>query len=56
MSPNVTGGWACMRHPEKPEEILLPRFGWRGRSRTYLVGAVRAAAGAMMRAKRRKTT
>lgn len=30
-------GWACQPHPGRPGEMLLPRFGWRMRERTYLV-------------------
>lgn len=28
--------WACTEHPQKPGDKLLPRFGRRGRERTYL--------------------
>lgn len=28
--------WACQRHPVREGEAKLPRFGWRGRERTYL--------------------
>lgn len=41
--------WACMDHPEKPGEPLLPRFKMRGRERTYLAENVLAAAAAMRR-------
>ncbi len=44
--------WACMPHPEKPGEPLLPRFGKRGRQRTYIARKVREAAAAVTRAKR----
>lgn len=29
--------WACTPHPVDPTRMLLPRFGWRARQRTYLV-------------------
>lgn len=43
--------WACAPHPDRPGEMLLPRFKTRGRERTYLAVHVRAAA-ALMRARR----
>lgn len=46
--------WACTPHPERPDVMLLPRFGWRGRSRTYLAGKVREAAGVVMRARNQR--
>lgn len=55
VTEDVIRQWACTDHPEKPGEMLLPRFGWRGRKRTYLAGQVREAAGAVMRAKRRRS-
>jgi hypothetical protein len=36
--------WAATAHPTIPGRALLPRFGWDGKSRTYLAGEVRAAA------------
>lgn len=42
--------WACMRHPEHPDQPLLPRFGRRGKETTYLAERVLAAAVAMRRA------
>ena len=41
--------WACLDHPEKPGEPLLPRFKMRGRERTYLAVNVLAAAAALRR-------
>lgn len=41
--------WACLDHPEKPGEPLLPRFKMRGRERTYLAVHVLAAAAAVRR-------
>lgn len=32
--------WACTPHPEDPGRMLLPRFGWDGARRTYLVADV----------------
>jgi hypothetical protein len=42
--PQIIRKWATTPHPTRPGEMLLPRFGWDGRSRTYLAGDVRAAA------------
>jgi hypothetical protein len=36
--------WANKPHPEDPARPLLPRHGWDGRRRTFLVGHVREAA------------
>jgi len=36
--------WATQQHPDFPGRTLLPRHGWEGRRRTFLAGAVRAAA------------
>lgn len=55
VTEDVIRQWACTAHPEKAGEMLLPRFGWRGRKRTYLAGQVREAAGAVMRTKRRRS-
>ena len=55
VTEDVIRQWACTPHPERPDEMLLPRFGWRGRKRTYLAAHVREAAGAVMRAKRRRS-
>lgn len=41
--------WACMDHPEKPGQPLLPRFKMRGRERTYLAEHALEAAAAMRR-------
>jgi len=41
--------WACLDHPEKPGEPLLPRFKMRGKQRTYLAVNVLAAAAAVRR-------
>jgi len=47
--PRRIRDWACLDHPEKPGEPLLPRFKMRGRERTYLAAAVLAAAAAVRR-------
>jgi hypothetical protein len=54
VSEDVIRQWACTEHPERPGEMLLPRFGWRGRARTYLARQVREAAAAVIRTKRRR--
>ncbi len=36
--------WACTPHPDDPGRMLLPRHGWDGRRRTYLVRDVQQAA------------
>lgn len=36
--------WAATPHPDMPGRMLLPRHGWDGSRRTYLVGDVREAA------------
>jgi hypothetical protein len=41
---SVIKKWACTPHPERPGEMLLPRHGWSGKRRTYLVSAVKRAA------------
>jgi hypothetical protein len=48
--PDTIRRWACMNHPERPDDPLLPRFKMRGRERTYLAESVRLAASAMRRA------
>ncbi len=50
--PETIRKWACMDHPERPGEKLLPRFKRRGRERTYLAEHVLAAAAALRRADR----
>lgn len=49
--PDTVRKWACMEHPERPGERLLPRFKRRGRERTYLAEHVLAAAAAVRRAR-----
>lgn len=49
VSEDVIRRWACTAHPDHPDRPLLPRFGWRGRRRTYLVRDVLDAAGAVRR-------
>jgi hypothetical protein len=46
VNPPTINQWACTPHPrpEYPGHMLLPRFGWRGRERTYLALHVLAAA------------
>jgi hypothetical protein len=39
--------WACLNHPDYPDQRLLPRFKMRGRERTYLAVNVLAAAALM---------
>jgi hypothetical protein len=43
-SPSVVRRWAVTEYPPGSGGMLLPRFGWDGPSRTYLVGDVRRAA------------
>jgi hypothetical protein len=51
VSESTIRKWATQtQHPEKPGERLLKPFGWDGRRRTYLAGAVLEAAAAMGRA------
>ncbi|MEV1315354.1 hypothetical protein AB0J14_04635 [Micromonospora arborensis] len=54
VSEDVIRQWACTPHPEDPGKPLLPRFGWRGKARTYLAKHVRDAAATVIRAKHRK--
>jgi hypothetical protein len=42
--PDTIRKWACMKHPSNPARMLLPRFGWRGKERTYIAAKVREAA------------
>lgn len=42
--------WACMTHPDRPDEPLLPRYRRIGREMTYLAQHVEAAAEAYRRA------
>lgn len=42
--PDTIARWAGTRHPDDPDRMLLPRFGWRGKQRTYIAGKVREAA------------
>jgi hypothetical protein len=44
VSEDTIRKWACTNHPEDDTRKLLPRFGWRGRKRTYIAGKVREAA------------
>jgi hypothetical protein len=46
--------WARTPHPDDPSRMLLPRFGWDGRRRTYLVGDVLAAAAIVASRTRRR--
>jgi hypothetical protein len=54
VSEDVIRQWACTPHPDHPDKPLLPRFGWRGKSRTYLTRHVREAHTAVTEAKRRR--
>lgn len=42
--PDTIRKWACLPHPTEDERRLLPRFGWRGRERTYIAAKVIEAA------------
>jgi hypothetical protein len=42
--PDAIRRWACLAHPTAPDRSLLPRFGWRGRERTYIAAKVLEAA------------
>lgn len=42
--PDTIRKWACADHPQRPGELLLPRFGRRGRERTYIAAKVLEAA------------
>lgn len=52
--PETIRQWACTHHPDNPARMVLPRFGYDGRLRTYLAGDVRAAAEMMRRGVRRR--
>ncbi|MCG5464211.1 hypothetical protein MED01_002376 [Micromonospora sp. MED01] len=54
VSEDVIRQWACTPHPDDPARPLLPRFGWRGKARTYLAKDVRDAAATVIQAKHRK--
>jgi hypothetical protein len=55
VSTDVIRKWACTPHPEPGHGgPLLPRFGYRGRQRTYLARDVLAAAGAVRRAREQR--
>ncbi len=49
--PNTLHKWAAMNHPDHPDRPLLPRFGKRGRERTFIAGKVLEAAVAVQRAR-----
>lgn len=55
VSPGTIRNWACMPHPEQHDRPLLPRYGRRGRERTYLAGHVREADAVMRRAQHART-
>jgi len=42
--PDTVRRWAATKDPRDGSRMLLPRFGWRGRERTYIAGKVREAA------------
>jgi hypothetical protein len=42
--PNTIHHWARLNHPDGTGRPLLPRFGWRGRERTFIAGKVLEAA------------
>lgn len=42
--PNTIHHWARLNHPDGSGNPLLPRFGWRGRERTFIAGKVLEAA------------
>ncbi|MCX5066637.1 hypothetical protein OOJ91_12185 [Micromonospora lupini] len=49
--PATIRKWACLDHPERPGEKLLPRFKKRGRETVYLAGKVLEAVAVLRRAK-----
>ena len=55
VSPGTIRNWACAQHPEYPDRPLLPRYGRRGRERTYLARHVREADAVMRRAQHART-
>ncbi|MET0416039.1 MAG: hypothetical protein ABW022_08465 [Actinoplanes sp.] len=42
--PDTIRRWAGLKHPQDSARMLLPRFGWRGKERTYIAAKVREAA------------
>lgn len=42
--PNTVHHWARLKHPDGSGRPLLPRFGWRGKERTFIAGKVLEAA------------
>lgn len=42
--PDTVRRWSTTKTPGGDGEVLLPRFGWRGRERTYIAAKVREAA------------
>ncbi|MFF0822387.1 hypothetical protein ACFYUR_18655 [Micromonospora haikouensis] len=54
VSEDVIRQWACTPHPHHPDQPLLPRFGWRGKSRTYLAQHVREAANTITQNRQRR--
>ncbi|MFD6565375.1 hypothetical protein [Micromonospora profundi] len=48
--PNTLHKWAALNHPDEPDRPLLPRYGKRGRERTFIAGKVLEAAAVMRRA------
>jgi hypothetical protein len=44
VSQDMIRHWARLKHPKDPGKPLLPRFGWRGRERTYIAAKVVEAA------------
>ncbi|HEY6116776.1 MAG TPA: hypothetical protein VI172_12535 [Candidatus Dormibacteraeota bacterium] len=49
VTPQRIRVWATTTHPEKPGQMLLPRFGMQGREQTYIAIHVLAAAACMRR-------
>ena len=50
VTPNTLHKWAAMNHPDHPDQPLLPRYGKRGRERTFIAGKVLEAAALVRRA------
>jgi hypothetical protein len=44
VQPNTIHHWARCKHPDGSGAPLLPRFGWRGKERTYIAAKVLEAA------------
>jgi hypothetical protein len=42
--PDTIRRWAATKHPDDPQRMMLARYGWRVRERTYIAGKVREAA------------